>query len=255
MAKIQAVVLDVEGTTTPISFVVDVLFPFIRREVRKYLTENWEKEEVKQDVEALRAQNEEDVKNSLNFAQILSNEKSKEDIIDSIVKNVESQMDVDRKIGALKQLQGHMWVSGYQSGELLGAVYDDVPVALQKWKENKTPVYVYSSGSVAAQKLLFGHSSAGNLLDYFVGNFDTGVGLKIESESYKNISNNIGVAPENILFVTDSIKEIVAAQAVGIVNRLSIRPGNPPVPEDHPYTAITTFDDLFNGTLVFVSKQ
>merc|ERR1712137_1290617 len=242
---VRAVLLDIEGTTTPITFVTEVLFPYVRREVKEYLRKRWEESEVQGDVEALRQQSIKDQSDdSLTVSRIIDSG-DKEDIIASVVKNVEEQMDLDRKITPLKQLQGHMWKFGYQSGELQGVVYDDVLEAFKKWKEMEIPIYIYSSGSVGAQKLLFGNSTHGDLLPYISGHFDTTIGLKVESASYKKICENIKLNPSEVLFVTDSLKELQAAVQENLKLRLSIRPGNAPV-EDKQFTAIHSFNELFN---------
>ena len=248
---VKRVLLDIEGTTTPISFVTETLFPYVRRELRSYLTKRWEETEVQDDIEALRNQSINDQEDpNLNFAQIITSENDKEKIIDSVVTNVEEQMNVDRKITPLKQLQGHMWKFGYQSGELKGVVYDDCVDALKKWQEMGIPVYIYSSGSVAAQKLLFGNSTHGDLLSYIQGHFDTNIGLKVESESYEKIAKDISVSPNEILFVTDSYKELQAATKQNLQLRLSIRPGNPPVESDE-YVRITSFEQLFGSDIIY----
>jgi len=243
---IRAVLLDIEGTTTPITFVTEKLFPYIRREVKTYLTQHWEEEQVQSDVDALRQQAQEDQSLPTPYPLIPASDAPRDQVIDATVANVQSQMDDDRKITALKQLQGHMWVAGYQSGELQGEVYDDVIEALNKWNEMKIPVYIYSSGSVAAQKLLFGHSTHGDLLPQLAGHFDTTVGLKVETPSYHAIAKSIGIPEGSILFVTDALKELQAADPAGLTLRLSIRPGNAPV-DDDTYVSIRSFSELFDG--------
>ena len=243
---VRAVLLDIEGTTTPISFVTEVLFPYVRREVRDYLTKRWEEDEVQNDIEALRQQSIADQQDDSINVSLIAENGSKEDIIESVAKNVEEQMDLDRKITPLKQLQGHMWKFGYQSGELKGVVYDDVVEAFKKWNEKQIPIYIYSSGSIAAQKLLFGNSTHGDLLPFISGHFDTTSGLKVESTSYKRICGDIKLTPQEVLFVTDSLKELQAATRENLQLRLSIRPGNAPV-EDTSFESIRSFDELFNN--------
>ena len=254
MATIRAVLLDIEGTTTPITFVTEVLFPYVRREINSYLTKRWDCEEVQNDIEALRNQSKLDQNDdSLTLPVIKeTSDNSKDDVISSVVENVTKQMDLDRKIGPLKQLQGHMWKFGYESGELQGAIYDDVLPALKKWNEMNIPVYIYSSGSIAAQKLLFGNSDKGDLLHYIKGHFDTTSGLKVNSESYQNILQEIKVEPKELLFVTDSVKELHAANASNITLRLSVRPGNAPVQEKE-FTEIHSFDELFGDSISYIN--
>ncbi|EFX62405.1 hypothetical protein DAPPUDRAFT_68011, partial [Daphnia pulex] len=150
----------------------------------------------------------------------------------SVITNVNWNMDQDRKMTALKQLQGHMWREGYSSGEIQGHLYEDVEEALKLWTSSGKKVYIYSSGSVEAQKLLFQHSVAGNLLQYFSGHFDTKIGLKIESASYQEISKSIAVAPDKILFLTDLPAEAIAANEAGVQVKLLVRPGNAPLNEE-----------------------
>lgn len=251
MVQVKLVLLDIEGTTTPISFVTETLFPYIRRELKTYLTKRWENPEVQEDIEFLRQQSIKDQDDqSLSVSEINSTDSDKDSIIDSVVKNVEEQMDLDRKISPLKQLQGHMWKFGYQSGELKGVVYSDVVDALKKWNELSIPVYIYSSGSVAAQKLLFGNSTQGDLLPYLKGHFDTNIGSKVESESYEKIAQELSVNPNEILFVTDSFKELQAATKFNLQLRLSVRPGNASVESDE-FVRITSFAELFGEDTIY----
>jgi len=248
MSKVRAVLLDIEGTTTPITFVADVLFPYARRELENYLNKEWETT-VPKNLALLHQQYLEDQQNNYEVPPVdLTG--TKEEIIQSVKANVYAQMDRDRKATALKAIQQHIWQYGYDSGELKGSIYPDVLPAFKQWKELNVPVYIYSSGSIGAQKLLFGKSTEGDLLDYFKGHFDTTSGAKIESASYVNISQAINIPPENILFVSDAIKELEAATQVGVNLRLSIRPGNAPVPDDHGYVAITSFDQLFGDASI-----
>mmetsp|Transcript_41904 Transcript_41904/g.67959 ORF Transcript_41904/g.67959 Transcript_41904/m.67959 type:complete len:154 (+) Transcript_41904:367-828(+) len=153
-------------------------------------------------------------------------------------------MDLNRKTTGLKSLQGKIWDAGYAQGHLLGVVYPDVVQALKKWKEAGVPVYIYSSGSVHAQKLLFGHTEHGNLLPFFSGHFDTLVGAKVEKASYLNISKEIGIPPSALLFCTDIYAEAVAARDAGLVAVVVRRPGNGVLPEKNEFQTITTFDEL-----------
>ncbi|KAK3718786.1 hypothetical protein QZH41_014038 [Actinostola sp. cb2023] len=173
-------------------------------------------------------------------------EVSRQKLKTSVVKSVLWLMDADRKVTALKQLQGHIWKKAYEDGEIKGEVYDDVVPALDKWTSSGYKVYIYSSGSVVAQKLLFRYSNKGDLLKYFSGHFDTKIGLKVESESYQNIAKSIGEDAGGILFVTDVVKEVSAATEAGISTVISIRPGNAPLTkkDKQTYKTITSFDEL-----------
>ncbi|KAI8905758.1 enolase-phosphatase E1 [Powellomyces hirtus] len=230
------VILDIEGTTTPITFVHDVLFPYVKDHLQGFLADHWEEAECVSKVHALREQAEKDVAGGLDGAvPILATEgAAAEQVRQSVVDNVRWQMSIDRKIGPLKALQGYMWRSAYESGQIQGAIYDDVVPALDKWTAQGVDIYIYSSGSVEAQKLLFEWSEKGDLLKYFKGHFDTGVGLKIERESYEKIAQTIGRDPATLLFISDNVKEIAAAISANYQVAIAHRPGNAPLPSPAP---------------------
>lgn len=213
--KCKILLLDIEGTTTSISFVKDKLFPYAEEHVQKFLETEWEKEDVKEAVGALRKLALEDQENKVDGAVAIPGEDaSKEEQIGGLVSSVKWQMSADRKAGPLKQLQGLIWKQGYDNGDIKGHVYDDVAAALEQWRSTDgQKVYIYSSGSVQAQKLLFGQSLAGDLLPRIDGHFDTAVGHKQEAASYAAIAEKIGAKPEEILFLTDIIEEASAAPA------------------------------------------
>ncbi|XP_075356934.1 enolase-phosphatase E1 isoform X1 [Mycteria americana] len=205
-AEVRAILLDIEGTTTPIAFVQETLFPYIKDNVKEYLRTHWEEEECQRDVGLLRKQAQED--SSLDGAVPIpletgSGEEELEQVIQAVVDNVHWQMSLDRKTTALKQLQGHMWRAAYATGHVKGEIFEDVVPAIRKWREAGMKVYIYSSGSIEAQKLLFGYSTEGDILELFDGHFDTKIGPKVESESYRRIAASIGCATNNILFLTD----------------------------------------------------
>jgi enolase-phosphatase E1 len=168
----------------------------------------------------------------------------KDEAIDSIVKNITWQMDMDRKIGALKAFQGFMWKSAYTSGKIQGVVYDDVIAALKHWKDHEKKIYIYSSGSIAAQKLLFQYSDHGNLLSFFDGHFDTTIGLKTVKESYTNISKQIELKPSEILFLTDNILECRAAREAGFQSINLRRPGNAHIADLDGFQQIKSFSRI-----------
>ncbi|XP_065043985.1 probable bifunctional methylthioribulose-1-phosphate dehydratase/enolase-phosphatase E1 1 isoform X1 [Musa acuminata AAA Group] len=244
--SIQCIVLDIEGTTTPITFVTDVLFPYAHDNVRKHLMSTYDSEETKEDIKLLRAQVEDDLKEGiLGSVPVPSDDAGKDEVIDSLVTNVEAMIRADRKITSLKQLQGHIWRTGFENKELQGVVYEDVPEALLKWHANGIKVYIYSSGSREAQRLIFGNTSYGDLRKYLCGFFDTTVGNKRESRSYFEISVSVGVdEPSQVLFVTDVYAEAVAAKAAGLQVLISVRPGNAPLPENHGFKTIKSFADI-----------
>ncbi|ONK77248.1 uncharacterized protein A4U43_C02F4600 [Asparagus officinalis] len=242
----QCIVLDIEGTTTPISFVTDVLFPYARDNVRRHLMSTYDSKETKEDIGLLHAQVKDDLeKGILGSVPIPADDAGKEKVIDSLVTNVEAMIKADRKITALKQLQGHIWRTGYENNELQGVVFEDVPEALQKWHAKGIKVYIYSSGSREAQRLIFGNTVFGDLRKYLCGFFDTTVGNKRESRSYSEISQSVGVdKPSQILFVTDVYQEAVAAKAAGLEVMISVRPGNAPLPENHGFKTIKSFAEI-----------
>uniref|UniRef100_A0A6I8SVV5 Enolase-phosphatase E1 n=1 Tax=Xenopus tropicalis TaxID=8364 RepID=A0A6I8SVV5_XENTR len=204
---VTVILLDIEGTTTPITFVKDVLFPYVKENIKKYLLEHWQEKECQEDVTQLQKQAEKD-SHLDGFVPIPSgvSDNTTEHMIQAVVDNVYWQMSFDRKTTALKQLQGHIWRSAYISGQLKGEVYEDVVPSIRQWRELGIKLYIYSSGSIDAQKLLFGYSIEGDLLKLLDGHFDTNIGHKVESKSYRNIADNIGCLPENILFLTDVVK-------------------------------------------------
>jgi enolase-phosphatase E1 len=185
-----AVLTDIEGTTTPISFVHDVLFPYARARMAAFCAAHGH-DPVMLDVERLAAG---------------------ADVLETLL----GWMARDEKIGVLKTIQGMIWAEGYRNGEITGALYDDVPPALQRWTKTGLRLYVYSSGSVAAQKDLFGHSAAGDLTPLFQGFFDTGVGPKREAASYELICRGANISAGEFLFLSDVEAELDAAAAAGL---------------------------------------
>jgi len=233
-----AIILDIEGTTTSISFVYDVLFPYARQHCQDYLAAHWSSASLQTVIDQIRADAAADHAAGLAVTTIPESYS-----IEDVVRSVHSQMDLDRKSRGLKSLQGSIWVAGYESGEVKGHLFADVLPALKRWKAAGTPVYIYSSGSVAAQKLLFGFSEEGNLLPYFSGHFDTEVGGKREAESYTNIASALDIEPKEIVFATDNLYEADAAKAAGMEVVVLDRPGNPPLGE-HGHRVLTNFDSL-----------
>lgn len=249
-AEVAVILLDIEGTTTPITYVKDTLFPYIRDNVKEYLRMHWEEEECQQDISLLRKQAEED-SNLDGFVPIPletgNGEDEVEQVIQAVVDNVHWQMSLDRKTTALKQLQGHMWRAAYTTGHMKGEFFQDVVPAIRKWREAGMKVYIYSSGSVEAQKLLFGYSTEGDILELFDGHFDTKIGHKVESESYRRIASSIGCSTNNVLFLTDVTREASAAEEADMHVAVVVRPGNAGLTDDEKsyYSLITSFNELF----------
>ncbi|KAG9071410.1 Enolase-phosphatase E1 [Linnemannia hyalina] len=228
----DVVVTDIEGTTTPIVFVKENLFPYITSKLAEFLQRNWASEEMKSAVEALRVQAAKDVADGVADATPIAKESAEvtaEKVQQNVIASIAWQMKADRKIGALKAFQGYMWREGYINGDLKGALYEDVIPAFDHWRAEGKKLYIYSSGSIDAQKLLFGFSEKGDLLHYFSGHYDTTIGLKVNAESYAKIATDIGLSPARILFLSDNIHEIVAAKKAGFQTVITDRPGNAPL--------------------------
>ncbi|OEL32497.1 putative bifunctional methylthioribulose-1-phosphate dehydratase/enolase-phosphatase E1 [Dichanthelium oligosanthes] len=243
---LKCVLLDIEGTTTPISFVTDVMFPYARDNVRKHLTSTFYSEETKEDIKLLCIQIEDDLRNGiLGAVPVPPDEAGKYEVINSMVSNVESMIKADRKVTSLKQLQGHIWRIGFERKEIQGVVFEDVPEALKNWHSSNIKVYIYSSGSREAQRLLFGNTMYGDLRPFLCGYFDTTIGNKRESRSYFEISQSLGVDnPSQILFITDVFQEAIAAKNAGFDVVISVRPGNAPLPENHGFRTIKSFSEV-----------
>ncbi|KAF9141408.1 Enolase-phosphatase E1 [Mortierella sp. GBA39] len=228
----DVIVSDIEGTTTPIVFVKENLFPYITSKLAEFLQRNWASEEMKSAVEALRVQAAKDVADGVADATPITAESADvtaEKVQQDVIASIGWQMKADRKIGALKAFQGYMWREGYTNGDLKGALYEDVIPAFDHWRAEGKKLYIYSSGSIDAQKLLFGFSEKGDLLHYFSGHYDTTIGLKVKAESYAKIAADIGLSPTRILFLSDNIHEIVAAKKAGFQTVITDRPGNAPL--------------------------
>ena len=235
MPNWQAVLLDIEGTVTPISFVHEILFPYAREHVNNYLSQHLQQPEVQVDIQKLREE-------QVNDAEELRQPPI--DSIDTAVTYVNRLIDLDRKSPALKSLQGKIWKAGYEDGSLKSPVYPDVVEAFERWRDVGITINIFSSGSVLAQQLLFAHTDAGDLTRYIDQYFDTSVGKKIDPQSYLAIAANLSFDPSQILFLSDVVAELDAAKAAGIQTRLCIRPGNPPQPASQ-YQSIASFADIF----------
>jgi enolase-phosphatase E1 len=184
----KAILLDIEGTTSSISFVADELFPYARKHLAEFVAAN---PEVAEPI----------------LAQVPG---------DDPVATLIQWIDEDRKETPLKTIQGLIWAKGYEDGELKGHVYPDTPEALARWTTAGIRVHIYSSGSIAAQKLIFGHSIAGDLTPFLSGYFDTTTGPKRESDSYTKIIDALDLAPSDVLFVSDMPAEVDAAHEAGM---------------------------------------
>jgi enolase-phosphatase E1 len=239
--RIEGILLDIEGTTTPIAFVVDVLFPYARTHLRRHLAELVASPTHAAVLDQLRAEHAADQRAGESVAAWVDAPPAAR--LESAAGYAEWLMDRDRKSTPLKILQGTLWQEGYQRGELVGEVFADVPPALARWQAEGVPVGIFSSGSVLAQQLLFRHSSAGDLTPFLRWYFDTTTGKKADRDSYQRIASAMNMQPESIVFLSDVVAELNAARDAGLSTRLSIRPGNaPPLPHDHP--VIRTFNEI-----------
>ena len=216
---IDHVLLDIEGTTCPVSFVSRVLFPYAAANLESYLQQHGDDPQVQQ------------LLNDVQQAWADDAEAARAGLVctgrDSVVPYLQWLISVDRKLTALKDLQGMIWADGYANGDLHGPLFADVAPALRRWHRQGLGLSVYSSGSVAAQQLLYGHSNAGDLRPVFSGWFDTRSGAKGDSNSYQAISRELDCDPARILFISDANAELEAARAAGLQVLFSDRPGNP----------------------------
>ena len=233
--EVRAVLLDIEGTTTPIAFVHDVLFSYARDHVKQFLRENSDSEEVRADIELLRQEHAEDV--SKNLPRLDST-------VESIASYVEWLIGCDRKSTGLKSLQGKIWRQGYQDGSLKSQVFDDVAPAMKRWHEAGLNVSIFSSGSVLAQQLLFAHTNAGDLTEFIDNYFDTNVGKKTDADSYRRIAADLRFDSQEIVFISDIVGELEAARQAGMKTLLAVRVGNTPQESDQPFDRITGFTEL-----------
>jgi enolase-phosphatase E1 len=234
---VVVVLLDIEGTTTPIAFVHETLFPYARRRVRAFLAAHDDDLDVRRARDLLVAEHAIDLERD---APPFAPPKS----IDAMVDYVEWLMNRDRKSPGLKLLQGEIWEQGYRSGELRGLVFDDVAPAIRRWHDAGLRVAIYSSGSELAQRRLFESTADGDLTPLLSGFFDTRVGAKVESASYARIASALGVTPSAMLFVSDVTRELAAAREAGLQVVLSLRSGNATQADRTLYDSIVSFDEL-----------
>ncbi len=234
----RGILLDIEGTTSSIAFVYDVMFAFVRRELDAYLQHHWKSPELAEARELIAR----DAGHSSFTAWC--GQRAEGEQRQTMREEVLGRMDADAKTTGLKHLQGLIWESGFASGELQAHVFDDVPRAVKAWNAAGRDVRIYSSGSVHAQKLFFAHTIHGDLLPLFRGHYDTTTGPKRQAASYHALATAMQLPPDQILFLSDVTAELDAAREAGIVTALCRRPGNPAPPADHGHPEITTFDEV-----------
>ena len=224
------VLTDIEGTTSAISFVKDVLFPFARAALPAFVREHGQEPDVRQWLDRVAAES----------GGVCQDE--------MIVEVLQGWNDEDRKHPALKALQGMIWLEGYREGEFQAHVYPDAAQALRQWHANGHRLAVYSSGSVPAQKLLFGHSTEGDLSALFSGWFDTAVGGKREVQSYRNIVGQLDLAAHDVVFLSDIVEELDAAREAGLRTVLLDRRQDYPMPRQgeacHGHDRVESFTGI-----------
>jgi enolase-phosphatase E1 len=222
----KVILLDIEGTIAPISFVKEVMFPYSKNKLEKFLKENKDKEEIKKIIEEV------------------EKIEGKKLTLSEVIEILKRWIDEDKKITPLKDLQGYIWKEGFEKGELKAPIYEDAIKKIKEWKNKGYKIYIYSSGSVQAQKLFFSHTNYGNILNMFDGHFDTKIGNKKDKNSYLKIAKEIGVEPKEIIFLSDDEKEIESSIEAGLKGIKVSRKGDKPFIENYPYEQIKSFEEL-----------
>lgn len=226
----KTILTDIEGTTSSISFVKDVLFPYARQALPAFVR---------------RQGHEPEVRRWLDAAAVDAGSVCQDSVL---VEVLQGWIDEDRKHPALKALQGMIWESGYRNGDYTAHIYPDAEIALRAWHDAGHALYVYSSGSVAAQKLLFEHSSAGDLRPLFSGYFDTAVGGKREVRSYRAIIDALQIPAQEVVFLSDVVEELDAAREAGLATVLLDRPQDYAAARTgeatHGHARVSSFTDI-----------
>jgi enolase-phosphatase E1 len=230
----DALLLDIEGTTTPVAFVFEVLFPFARDRTEDFLATRGDDADVQADLALLQQDYQQETMPVPSWEG---------DQPVAAVPYIHYLIGCDRKSTGLKSLQGKIWDAGYRSGQLRASLFADVPPAFERWQAAGKAIYIFSSGSVQAQQLIFRYSEAGDLTHYISGYFDTTIGSKREVESYQKIAEVVGRSPANILFISDVVAELQPAQAAGFQTLFSSRPGNAAASAEG-FTQIEDFDTV-----------
>lgn len=241
-SRIRAILLDIEGTTTPVDFVYRTLLPYARQKFEDFLQRHREDPAVGEDLEWLQKQYRADEGQGMDVPPWLGNPADQR--LASAAAYARWLIDRDSKAYGLKLLQGKIWEEGYRSGELHGEVYPDVPPALSRWSQQGKAMAIYSSGSILAQKLLFSTTTYGDLTPHLCAHFDTGTGGKTEVESYRKIAAALALPAAEIAFISDVARELDAARQAGMTTLLCIRSEND-APPAVPHLPIRSFDGIF----------
>lgn len=245
LEDISHLLLDIEGTTCPVSFVAGTLFPYASAQLGSYLRDHGQEPGVLELLNAvLHCWRHDPDAEARDLLRTFSRTGAVgTDHLQALESYLQLLIRCDRKVTALKDLQGMIWRQGYANGRLQAPLFEDVPEALRRWSNQGKILAVYSSGSVPAQQLLYGHSQAGDLTSLFQHWFDTRVGAKRDSSSYMHIAMRMGSNPDRVLFISDSRAELEAASDAGMAVLFSDRPGNP---ERSPgsFVPIANFDEL-----------
>ncbi len=221
---IRAIVVDTAGTTTDLNFIQDVLFPYSAKVLPEFLQQN---------------QDNILVDNCISDVRDIALEPDAS--LERVTEILQQWVAEDRKATPLKTLQGLIWKQGYANGEFKGHIYPDFIEAIKRFHGQNLRIYSFSSGSVDAQKLLFGHSDGGDLTDLFNGHFDTRTGNKLDKQAYSNILNTVSLTPRQILFVSDVVEELKAAEAAGMMTCQMVRDENQRTGD---FKQVSSFDEL-----------
>ncbi|WP_028469436.1 acireductone synthase [Neptunomonas japonica] len=221
---IKVILTDIEGTTTDIRFVHNVLFPYARQALPEFVKGHWDDAAV----QSIMAE-----------ARLVLDAPDADQT--TLIQAFINWIDQDKKVTALKTLQGLIWVQGYKSGDFTGHLYEDAYEYLKRWSEQGVELSVFSSGSVKAQQLLFGYSDFGDLTSLFSHYFDTSTGHKRETAAYVSIANALQQRPENILFLSDIVEELDAAQSAGMKTCLLAREE---LPENATHNVVSSFESI-----------
>jgi enolase-phosphatase E1 len=220
---IQVVLCDIEGTTSSLSFVQDVLFPLSYDRMEGFINQNWSSDLIRQEIQQIKS-------------------KTGNADPDEVIKTLRSWIKEDRKESPLKSIQGKIWKDAFESGKIQGHVYQDVPRNFRKWGNSGIRICIFSSGSIEAQKLLFRYSEAGDLSQFISAYFDTTTGPKKESSSYKTIATELSLPAADILFLSDIQSELDAARTAGMQTTQMLRQGVTPNSSSHQ--TVASFDEI-----------